>query len=75
MNAAPKKRVAVQLGARVRDTVTGFEGTVTGLAEYLHESATARVTAQTGTDEAKERWIAEARLEPVRDEPAAGFHP
>ena len=63
----------VQLGMKVRDTVTGFAGIVTGRTEYLAEHPILRVTAETGQEDAKERWFAQGRCEEVVDDPQTGF--
>jgi hypothetical protein len=66
----------VKLGEKGRDRVTGFTGTVTGRAEYLDDTPSLRLTAQTGpTADLKERWVSEGRVEPVDDEPPTGFQP
>jgi hypothetical protein len=55
----------VKLGERVRDRVTGFEGTAIGRAEYLYDVASVLVAAETKQAAADSRWLAETRLEPV----------
>lgn len=54
----------IKLGSKVNDRITGFQGIVTGRAQYLHGVDTALVEASVGTDgEKHEEWIAESRLE------------
>jgi hypothetical protein len=61
--SAPKK---VTLGKVYRDTISGFTGTATARAEYLHSTPDVRIEADSGpTGDAKERWVREARLEPA----------
>jgi hypothetical protein len=56
----------IELGSKVRDRITGFEGVVTGRAQYLHGVDNALVEALTGNDgEQHSEWIAETRLELV----------
>lgn len=63
----------VRLGEIYRDTVSGFEGTATGRAEYLDSTPDARIEAETGKlGDEKTRWIKEARLVPVTTQ-APGF--
>jgi hypothetical protein len=70
-------RTPPSLGEKGRDRVTGFVGVVTGRAEYLEDTPSLRLTATLGpTDDLKERWVAEARVDPADDDPPpAGFHP
>jgi hypothetical protein len=52
---------SVNLGSKVRDTITGFEGTATARIEYLGGWVELRVEASNaGKDESK--WIPLARL-------------
>jgi hypothetical protein len=56
----------IELGSRVSDKITGFEGVVTGRAQYLHGVDNALVEAVVGTDgKLISEWIAETRLELV----------
>ena len=52
----------IQLGAKVKDVVTGFVGTVTCRAEYLHGAP--RVSVE-GIADGKpvEMWVDESRAE------------
>lgn len=54
----------LELGSKVRDSVTKFEGLVTGRAQYLHGVDQALIEAEVGPDgKTREEWIAESRLE------------
>lgn len=54
----------IKLGDKVRSTVSGFEGTVTGIAEYLHYPKQLQVTAPRLTDgEIKIEWLPTSELE------------
>ncbi len=56
----------IKLGNKVRSKVSGFEGTVTGIVEYLHHSKQAQVTAPKLTDgEIKIEWLSLTELEVV----------
>jgi hypothetical protein len=56
----------LELGSKVRDRITGFEGVVTGCAQYLHGVDNALVEALVGTDgKQHSEWIAVTRLELV----------
>jgi len=62
----------IQLGSVVRDTITGYEGTVTGRAEYLFGCVRCLVEANGLKDDGApkgELWIDEQRL--VTVSPAA----
>lgn len=62
-----------RLGKQYRDSVSGFVGTVTGVAQYLGIPANElRLTAETGVGDAKERWVNENRCSEHSDKPA-GF--
>lgn len=51
----------LKLGSKVKDTVTGFEGTLTGKAEYLHNVPAGLVeTLKDG--ETKREWLELSRL-------------
>jgi len=55
----------IKLGKKVRDTITGFEGTVTGIAEYL--SGCKRAEVVSNDDPSKEYWFDVQRLgEPLK---------
>lgn len=61
------------LGRVYRDRISGFVGTAVGRAEYLYDSPSVQLVANTGpTGDGKTRWIEEARLEEHADQ-AAGF--
>lgn len=55
------------LGSRVRDVITGFEGTVTGRAEYISGCHQALIAPALSADGAMRdsQWIDEQRLERV----------
>lgn len=56
----------IELGSKVRSTVSGFEGTVTGIIEYLHCPKRAQITAPKLTDGAiKTEWLFLTELEVV----------
>lgn len=68
----------IQLGQHVRDSVTGFQGVVTGRAEYLFEATTCRIHKTELTTDGKPYdplWFEEARLEIVDAEakPRIGY--
>jgi hypothetical protein len=67
------RAAAYPFGSKARDTVTGFTGIVTARTEYLADTPSLRLTAENGQDDLKERWVAEARCEPVTDDRKAGF--
>lgn len=51
-----------ELGDVVRDTVTGYEGTITGICRYLQGSDTAMVERLLADGSLKAPWIELARL-------------
>lgn len=53
------------LGSKVRDTVTGIRGTVTGVAEYLNGVPSAGVEYLDAQGVARTEWIAQQRLKTV----------
>lgn len=54
---------AVELGSEVRDSITGFEGTATGRAEYLYGCVRIQVEAHEIKDgEPQSCWFDEQRL-------------
>jgi hypothetical protein len=56
----------INLGDKVKDTITGYTGVVTGLATYLHSAAAAQVTSAELKDGATvEEWINVGRLTKV----------
>jgi hypothetical protein len=66
-------QVAVTLGATVRDRLTGFEGIVTGQAQYLTGCEMALVQPKVkGEDKewVESRWFDEPRLEVLEGKPA-----
>lgn len=63
----------VVLGNRYVDRVTGFVGVATGRAEYLADTPSVRLTAQTGQDDLKERWVTEGRVDEHAGDPPAGY--
>ena len=56
----------IKLGAKVRDSATGFTGVVTGLCTYLSGSSQILVEPPSGDS----RWIQTARAEVVDQTPA-----
>lgn len=57
----------IQLGDKVKDRVTGFEGVITGAAEYLTGCRQVLVQPPAKDGEFKEgRWIDDDRLELLR---------
>lgn len=60
------------LGSLYRDTISGYVGTATARAVYLHGAVEVLVVAETGQGDSRERWIREGRLEPTTKS-AAGF--
>ena len=56
----------VNLGDKVRDPVTGFEGVVTTRCEYLHGPPRVLVESKVGNDgKLNSEWFDETRVEPV----------
>jgi len=57
----------VKIGQRVKDRLTGFEGTVTGRCEYLTGCCQVLVQPgiKTGNEWIESRWFDEPRLEIV----------
>ena len=53
------------LGKYVEDAVTGFTGTVTAIAEYLHGEKRAQVERLNTEERIVEEWIAVPRLKVV----------
>ena len=53
----------IELGTKVEDVVTGFIGTVTSRAEYLHGSPRISIVAASKDGKpGEELWIEEARV-------------
>ncbi len=64
----------VELGKVYRDTISGFVGTATGRAEYLHKTPSVQIVADTGPQgDDSSRWIDEGQLVPISDEGRVGF--
>lgn len=63
----------VKLGETYIDPITGFVGMATARAEYLLNTPDVRLTAKTGQEEVKERWVAEARIEKYENDSITGF--
>jgi hypothetical protein len=61
--------MAITLGSRVKDTVTGFTGIATARCEYLHSNARVQIEAHTD-NKASEAWFEEPRLVEVAAESA-----
>lgn len=56
----------IKLGDGVRSSVSGFEGTVTAVCEYLHDGFHIRVTLpETINGETKHEWFDPSELELV----------
>jgi len=56
----------VELGTKVKDTVTGFTGTTTARCEYLHSTPRYCVEAQSyESKEPLEKWFDIGRLVPA----------
>ena len=55
----------MRLGAKVRDTITGYAGTVTSVAHYLDRASRAQVTPNVW--EARSEWFDFGRLEELDD--------
>lgn len=56
----------VELGMKVKDEVTGFNGIVTGIARYIKGRVDALVEAPaTAEGKTPSEWIAVARLIPI----------
>ena len=53
------------LGNKVRDTVTGITGTVTGVAMYLHNAPSAGVEYVDAQGIARTEWFSQSRLETI----------
>ncbi len=68
----------IELGRKVRDKVSGFEGIVTGRAEYLYTTPTVQVTPEAVGSDGKligSVWLEEAQLEPAGAKRLAGYTP
>lgn len=55
---------AVKLGGKYTDPVTGFTGTATGRAEYLHGCARVMLEGKDADGNPKDVWTDEPRLTP-----------
>ncbi|MBA7673371.1 hypothetical protein ES703_81567 [subsurface metagenome] len=63
----------VELGDRVKDTITDFEGVAIGRAEYLHAYPSVQVEASTlQSGKPVVHWFPEARLRMLVPEPVPG---
>lgn len=66
----------IELGAKVRDKVSGFTGLATGRAGYLYTTATVQVTPKSIGADGKLIgcvWFEESQLEPANDKREAGY--
>lgn len=64
------------LGDRVRDQVTGYEGVITARTEYLDDSiASLRVTRADRNGLPEDTWLPRTRLDCVGEKSSAGFRP
>lgn len=61
----------VQLGSKVKDVITGFEGIATARAEYLHGMPRCLVEAPSRDGKFQEAWLEESRLETVAETSAS----
>lgn len=59
------RQLMIKLGDRVVDKVTGFEGLVTGLVEYLYEKPNALLEGVDNTGQPISIWVASERVELV----------
>ncbi len=67
-------RFRIELGSRVRDQITGFEGVVTGRVEYLTGCAQYLVQPAVKKDSGEwidARWLDEDRLDETADPASA----
>jgi hypothetical protein len=55
----------IKLGQKVKDTITGFDGTATGRCEYLTGVPRVQVVRQNTDGKMQEEWLDEPRLEVV----------
>jgi len=64
----------ISLGDKVRDTITGFEGRVTGRAEYISGCIQYAVTPPVNKDGemADANWIDEQRIEIIESKSVIG---
>lgn len=53
----------LELGMKARDKITGFEGVVTAIAQYLGEETRFLVEARVKDGKTSERWFCSSRLE------------
>lgn len=53
----------IKLGSKVKDKITGFQGTAVARCEYLDSSPTIQVQKSLSGDKITNEWIAESRLE------------
>lgn len=67
--------MAFKLGDQATDSITGFSGTITAMAQYIHASPRAEITANALINgEVKSLWIEEARLVPSFPERSADLY-
>jgi hypothetical protein len=66
--------MAVKLGEKVKDTLSGFEGTATGRAEYLYGCVRVQVEGVKPDSDGKpvEVWFDEQRLTEASEAPVGG---
>ena len=55
----------IQLGSKVKDLITGYEGTVTAKTEYLHRESMYLVESVDTTGRPIEWWVDKNRLKVV----------
>ena len=53
------------LGLKVRETVTGVIGTITGIADYLHEDTEYRIEWCDNSGFLNVRWLTAGRLQVI----------
>lgn len=53
----------VRLGTKVRDSITGFEGTVTARCEYLTSTTRIMIEGQSADGKPVDLWCDESRAE------------
>ena len=64
----------VKLGEKVKDSITGFEGTVTARAEYLYGCVRVEVTPAALKDgvPVESQWFDEQRTSALSEAPSGG---
>lgn len=63
----------IELGSKVRDVVSGFEGTVIARAEYLYGETELLVAARTDQSASDSRWVSARKLESLDGKVGTGF--